>query len=54
MVDAAGAIYVLGGIGTTNYNDVWASADGGVRAGQATKDGRGVHWVGTTAVLRRY
>jgi hypothetical protein len=33
VVDAAGAIYVLGGQGTgksTFYNDVWKSADGGV------------------------
>ncbi len=36
MVDAAGAIYVLGGYGGTTgtyYNDVWASTDGGARAG---------------------
>jgi hypothetical protein len=31
VVDAAGAIYVIGGLGTTNYNDVWASTDGGAR-----------------------
>ena len=43
VVDAAGAIYVIGGYGTTRYNDVWASTDGGARAGL----GRGVHWVGT-------
>jgi hypothetical protein len=30
VIDAAGAIYVLGGLGsTTNYNDVWASTNGG-------------------------
>ncbi len=31
VVDAAGAIYVIGGSGgiTTDYNDVWASTDGG-------------------------
>ncbi len=52
MVDAAGAIYVIGGTsgGFTYYNDVWASTDGGTRAGL----GRGVHWVGTTGVLRAY
>ena len=52
VVDAAGAIYVIGGwgSGTTVYNDVWASTDGGARAGL----GRGVHWVGTTGVLRGY
>ncbi len=36
MVDAAGAIYVIGGysfIGTQNvfFNDVWVSTDGGAR-----------------------
>ena len=32
VVDAAGAIYVLGGYdGGTDYNDVWASTDGGAR-----------------------
>ncbi len=31
MIDAAGAIYVIGGGngGGTVYNDVWISADGG-------------------------
>ncbi len=33
MVDAAGAIYVIGGYNDPNYyHDVWASTDGGVRA----------------------
>ena len=34
VIDAAGAIYVIGGFsgGTTYYNDVWASADGGATA----------------------
>ncbi len=31
VVDAAGAIYVIGGIGSTLYQDVWASTDGGAR-----------------------
>jgi hypothetical protein len=37
VVDAAGAIYVIGGTsnydgdGTSNFNDVWASTDGGAR-----------------------
>ncbi len=34
VVDAAGAIYVIGGVsGTTGttYHDVWASTDGGAR-----------------------
>ena len=31
MVDAAGAIYVIGGYGSfgANYQDVWVSTDGG-------------------------
>ncbi len=32
MIDAAGAIYVIGGFGyPTNYKDVWVSTDGGAR-----------------------
>ena len=35
MVDAAGAIYVIGGYGVggtgTYFNDVWVSTDGGAR-----------------------
>jgi hypothetical protein len=32
VIDAAGAIYVLGGRGSgTFYQDVWASTDGGAR-----------------------
>ncbi len=44
MVDAAGAIYVIGGysFGGTFYNDVWASTDGGARAGPGRGGGRGV------------
>jgi hypothetical protein len=34
VVDAAGAIYVIGGRDGTNwYKDVWVSTDGGARAG---------------------
>ncbi len=37
VVDASGAIYVIGGgsgaFGATTYQDVWASTDGGARAG---------------------
>ncbi len=35
VIDAAGAIYVIGGRGSgfTYYQDVWASTDGGARAG---------------------
>jgi hypothetical protein len=31
MINATGAIYVIGGVGggSTNYNDVWVSTDGG-------------------------
>jgi hypothetical protein len=52
VVDAAGAIYVLGGSGdgTVYFNDVWASTDGGARAGL----GQGVvggYWLGTQGVL---
>ncbi len=36
VIDAAGAIYVIGGSGgTTDFNDVWASTDGGARTGLA-------------------
>ncbi len=57
MVDAAGAIYVIGGRGgTTNFNDVWASTDGGARAGLGRGGGRGVtlggYYGGTKGVLR--
>ncbi len=31
MIDAAGAIYVIGGYGTTYLQDVWVSTDGGAR-----------------------
>jgi hypothetical protein len=44
VVDAAGTIYVIGGsggFGTTFYQDVWVSTDGGARAGlgQGTRVG---------------
>ncbi len=60
MVDAAGAIYVIGGTanpnggrGATYYKDVWASTDGGARAGLGQRGVvGGLHWVGTTGVLR--
>ena len=45
MVDAAGAIYVIGGNsqdgGGTTFRDVWASTDGGARAGLRRGGGRG-------------
>ena len=42
MVDAAGAIYVIGGYGggTTLYNDVWVTTNGGARAGLRRGGGR--------------
>jgi hypothetical protein len=39
VVDAAGAIYVLGGesySGTNDFRDVWASTDGGARGRTAS------------------
>ncbi len=37
VIDAAGAIYVLGGLGSgaTRFQDAWVSTDGGARAGLA-------------------
>ncbi len=57
MIDAAGAIYVIGGynVGTlTFYDDVWASTDGGARPDSVGGAGRRVHWVGTTGGNRVY
>jgi hypothetical protein len=31
VIDAAGAIYVIGGTDSTDFQDVWASTDGGAR-----------------------
>ncbi len=54
MVDAAGAIYVLGGgiggSGSTVYQDVWVSTNGGALAGLRQGGGRG----GYGWVLRAY
>ncbi len=48
MIDAAGAIYVIGGIGDNDvYQDVWVSTDGGARP-----DSRRGYYRGTTGVLR--
>ncbi len=43
VVDAAGAIYVIGGAGLrgSSLRDVWASTDGGARAGLGQKGGGG-------------
>ncbi len=61
MIDAvSGAIYVLGGEGdiVTFFNDVWASADGGARAGLGQGGCRQVlEWGtpgGTQGVLEGY
>ncbi len=35
LVDAAGAIYVIGGYGSTCLMDVWASTDGGAHRSQS-------------------
>ena len=41
VVDAAGAVYVIGGQGSggTYYRDVWASTDGGANRTRAEKGG---------------
>ncbi len=54
MIDAAGAIYVLGGGGFTDtrYDDVWKSTDGGQDRTCAGYS-RG-YWVGTPRVLLGY
>ncbi len=44
MIDAAGAIYVLGGyngVTSTYFNDLWASTDGGARTGLRPRGGEG-------------
>jgi hypothetical protein len=41
VIDAAGAIYVIGGYGATTYEDVWASTDGGARPDYVEGVGRG-------------
>jgi hypothetical protein len=53
VIDAAGAIYVIGGSGSSGYyQDVWVSTDGGARAGLSRGGGQGVDWVGTIGVLQ--
>ncbi len=59
VVDAAGAIYVIGGSSgsssTTYYNDVWASTDGGAdRTRAGWLGGRERVLRGTTGVLQGY
>ncbi len=55
MIDAAGAIYVIGGQGTdttTFYADVWSSTDGGGRPDSVLGVVGGVHWVGNQGGTR--
>ncbi len=57
VVDAAGAIYVIGGEGNagsgfTGFNDVYASTDGGAQAGLGRGVGRWGTQGGTQGVLR--
>jgi hypothetical protein len=56
VVDAAGAIYVIGGFGhlTGWFHDVWVSTDGGARPDSGVVVRRGVHWMGTRGVLAGY
>ncbi len=51
VVDAAGAIYVIGGYGSfgANYQDVWVSTDGGAGRTCAGVVGESTGWV-----LNRY
>jgi hypothetical protein len=48
VIDAAGAIYVIGGEGINGilFNDVWASTDGGARP-DSRRDAREGYWVGS-------
>ncbi len=51
MVDAAGAIYVIGSGNHTGYSqDVWASTDGGARP-DAVRGWSVGYWVGTQGLL---
>jgi hypothetical protein len=50
VIDAAGAIYVIGGYSYTGstlyyYQDVWASTNGGARPAQVQREWSGAHWV---------
>ena len=53
MVDAAGAIYVIGGEGSGEayFNDVYVSTDGGARPDSVGEGSKG-YYRGTTGVLR--
>jgi hypothetical protein len=61
VVDAAGAIYVIGGFSYTGggtggiyYQDVWVSTDGGARTGLGQGDGRGILKGVPAGVLQGY
>jgi hypothetical protein len=55
VIDAAGAIYVIGGNDRTFYkDDVWASTDGGAWAGLCQGVVGRAHWVGTTGGTHEY
>ncbi len=54
MVDAAGAVYVIGGTGDGYGLDVWVSTDGGARAGRGRGGGQWGTQGGTTGVLAGY
>jgi hypothetical protein len=68
VVDAAGAIYVIGGGNGDNavntfYHDVWVSTDGGARPDSGRERSGGTRWVikgtkgyqgGTARVLQEY
>jgi hypothetical protein len=53
VVDAAGAIYVIGGTdtGSSYFHDVWASTDGGARAGLMGYSGYRGYYRGTKGYL---
>ncbi len=55
MIDAAGAIYVIGGhlwnCSFTYFQDVWVSTDGGVDRTQSGGGGRRRYYMGTCGVL---
>jgi hypothetical protein len=53
VVDAAGAIYVIGGNGGGDHADVWASTDGGARGGRGVLGGHSMGVLrGTTRAVR--
>ncbi len=56
MIDAAGAIYVIGGFISrlidAHLQDVWVSTDRGARPDSVWGYSRGVHWVVLRGLLR--